>query len=155
LPRPWLAADGKPRLPTLRTEILRLGDDTIGVDFAYNAPVEPGSGSTAWLQSHLWLNRPCCSLHFDIYRVPASFLPVPRAAIPFSLGGRRGQLLDAVGYAFSGADAAGRGIFWPNHTWFFWRERGVLYAASLHYFGLGETRRLLGQIIARLDPATG
>jgi hypothetical protein len=42
-------------------------------------------------------------------------------------------------------------LYWANHTWFFWREHGVRYAASLHYFGPGTTQ-LLGRLIRELRP---
>jgi hypothetical protein len=44
-----------------------------------------------------------------------------------------------------------QGIYWANHTWFFWREQGTQYAASLHYFGRGTTT-LLARLIRDLRP---
>jgi hypothetical protein len=55
---------------------------------------------------------------------------------------------DATAYGLSGS----QGYWWSNHTWFFWRQDRTLYAASLHYFGIG-TKRLLGRLIEELRPA--
>ncbi len=49
----------------------------------------------------------------------------------------RGQALYARGYGLHGS----QGLYWANHTWFFWRQHGTQYAASLHYFGPGTTAR--------------
>jgi hypothetical protein len=45
------------------------------------------------------------------------------------------------------------GIYWPNHDWFFWRQGGVRYAASLHFFGRRRTLALLGRLVRELRPA--
>jgi hypothetical protein len=115
-----------------------------GLDFSYSAPVEPAPGS--WWRRHLWLNQPRFFLHFNVFRVGGIDLP-PRSQLQRAvLGGRRGWLKRAAGYGLSG-----QSFWWPNHTWFFWRSHGVLYAASLHYFGRG-TLRLLDKLVANLRP---
>jgi hypothetical protein len=149
LPRPWIGfPPGRPPPTHLRTQLLQLGGKPFGVDLAYGAPIEPASGSPGWVKRHIWLNRPCCTLHFDVLRVPPSLSALPSGTRPATLGGRCGLLLDAVGYAFGRRS----GVYWPNHTWFFWRQNGVRYAASVHYFGRQATRSLLGQIIRTLKP---
>jgi hypothetical protein len=155
LPRATLRPD-RPRLPPwpLRTEIF--GDPRRpdrhalnGVDFSYGTPVEPTSGKNWWRQ-HLWWNRPCCFLHFGAYRVGRGAGPLPPKLYPVRLGGRRGLLAPATSHGH-----IGRGIWWTNHIWFFFRHEGSLYVASLHYFGRGyETRRLLARLIRELRPAS-
>jgi hypothetical protein len=150
LPRATFEAHGSP--PSLRADaygaIARSGRriDPYGVAFGYSAPVEPTSGP-GW-RRHLWLNRPCCFLHFTVYRRPDG-RPIPRAARPATVAGRRGLLKDASGYGFS--DVAG--IYWGNHIWFFWRQDGVPYAASLHFFGRPGTHRLFVRLLRELVPA--
>jgi hypothetical protein len=120
----------------------------LGLDFSYSAPVEPTSGR-GWRQ-HLWHNRPCCFLHFGVYRLvpPAGRLPsgLHRAVV----GGRQGLILPALGDGLAGR----LGVWWANHVWFFWRAHGGWYAATLHHFGRGaEARRLLGRLVRELEPA--
>jgi hypothetical protein len=120
----------------------------LGFEFSYSAPVEPTSGP-GWRQ-HLWHNRPCCFLHFGVYRLvrPAGRLPagVSHAVV----GGRRGLMLPAVGNGLAGRT----GVWWANHAWFFWRAHAAWYVATLHHFGRpGETRRLLGRLVRELVPA--
>lgn len=135
-PAPWHSdVLGSPRHPGLATPF--------GIELGYSTPVEPVAGFD-WKRT-LWHNRPCCFLHFTIW-VPNGGLP--RGLQPARLGGRRGSLLDARGYGLRGT----QGIYWANHTWFFWSEHGTRYVASLHYFGSGTTR-LLGRLIAELRPA--
>jgi hypothetical protein len=126
---------GSPQPPHLRTPY--------GLEYGYSAPVEPESGRN-WRQL-VWHNRPCCFLHFVVF-VP--HLPIPSGLVPVRLGGKRGQALYAHGYGLHGS----LGIFWANHTWFFWRQHGTQYAASLHYFGPGTTA-LLARLIHELRPA--
>jgi hypothetical protein len=66
-----------------------------------------------------------------------------------TLGGKQGLLAEATGYGLR----AGTGFAWANHTWFHWRERGVPYAASLHYFGRKETLDLLERLIREVRAA--
>jgi len=115
-----------------------------GLEFGYSAPVEPASGRK-WRRL-VWHNKPCCFLHFTIFR--AAGAAVPRGLRPARLGGRTGLLLPARGYGLRGTVA----YWWANHAWFFWRQRGTLYAASLHYFGPG-TLPLLSRLIRELRPA--
>src|SRR6266511_4061330 len=121
-------------------------DGRFGVELSYSAPVEPQSGS-GWRQ-HLWLNRPCCFFHFTVWR--RSPTPkLPSGLRRFSIGARHGLLEEARGY---GLDES-TGIYWSNHDWFFWRERGEPYAASLHFFGRGPTLALLRRLVVGLVPA--
>ncbi len=119
-----------------------------GVDFGYPAPVEPTSGGT-WWRRHLWWNRPWCFLHFGAYRVGRGAGRVPAGLRPTRLGGRAGSLAPATSHGH-----AGRGMWWTNHVWIFFRHRGSLYVASLHLFGRGdETLRLLDRLVRELRPA--
>lgn len=115
-----------------------------GLEFGYGVPIEPTSGPR-WRRL-VWHNRPCCFLHFTVFRPRGA--PLPRGLQPARLGGRTGMLLPARGYGLRGTV----GYWWSNHAWFFWHQGGVLYAASLHYFGRGTTR-LLGRLIGELRPA--
>jgi hypothetical protein len=122
-----------------------------GVTIGYGGPWEPDSGPD-W-QVHLWRNRPCCFLHFEIFWRRSGRQQIPAGARPAELGGRRGLLKDATswGIASPGDDY----LYWPNHTRFLWRENGVDYVASLHRFGTkAETRALLGRLILELRPVT-
>lgn len=149
LPRPFLAIHGRGR-PPFRTEVFTAGGGGSGIEFAYSAAAEPTF--RGW-RRHVWWNRPCCSLHFTIQWFEQAG-STPRGARRAFLGGRRGWLLPAVGYGFGRRGDAGRGDFWPNHTYFVWRANGVRYAASLHVFGRNsETRRLLARLIRELRPA--
>ena len=75
-------------------------------------------------------------------------LPIPSGLVPVRLGGKRGQALYARGCGLHGS----QGLYWANHTWFFWRQHGTQYAVSLHYFGPGTTA-LLARLIRELRPA--
>src|SRR3989440_3582243 len=136
-PPPPLSSDifGSPQHPQLRTPY--------GLEYGYSAPVEPESGRD-W-KGLVWHNRPCCFLHFVVF-VP--HLPIPSGLVPVRLGGKRGQALYARGCGLHGS----QGLYWASHTWFFWRQHGTQYAASLHYFGPGTTA-LLARLIRELRPA--
>jgi YVTN family beta-propeller protein len=109
-----------------------------GVDIGYGAPWESESPSQA--TPHLWRNRPCCFLHFVVQRGR----PAPGAR-PAVLGGRSGRLLRASG-------SFNAGPYFGNHVRFFFRDRGVSYAATLHDFGDRETTALLGRLVRQLRP---
>ena len=115
-----------------------------GVEFVYSAPVEGGSG---WRQ-HVWLNRPCCFLHFTVWRTMGA---IPQGATRVYIGGKHGLLKPASGYRFDET----AGIYWSNHDWFFWRQGGVRYAASLHFFGKQRTLALLNRLVRELRPTAG
>ena len=118
-----------------------------GLDFSYSAPVEPQSGR-GW-RKLVWHNRPCCLLHFTIWRRPRGEVRLPARARRIALGGKRGVVVEATGYGLR-AD----GFDWANHTWFYWREQGVPYAASLHHFGRKGTLALLDRLLRELKPAS-
>jgi hypothetical protein len=121
-----------------------------GVTIGYGAPWEPDSGPD-W-RLHLWRNRPCCFLHFEVFRRGEGRRHVPAGAFPMVLGGRQGLLKDATSYGLS---SRGDYLYFPNHTRFLWRENGVLYVATLHRFGTRqETRDLLGRLIHELRPVS-
>jgi hypothetical protein len=121
-----------------------------GLSIGYGAPWEPDSGPD-W-RLHLWRNRPCCFLHFEVFRRAEGRQHVPAGARPALLGGRRGLVKDATSYGYAGNDH----LYWPNHTRFLWREHGVAYVATLHRFGTKEeTRALLGRLIRELRPVRG
>jgi hypothetical protein len=120
-----------------------------GLTIGYGGPWEPDSAPD-W-RGHLWRNRPCCFLHFEIFWRRAGPRQVPAGARPAVLGGHRGLLKDASSYGL--ASATGDYMYFPNHTRFLWRENGVDYVASLHRFGsLQETRALLNRLIRELRP---
>lgn len=120
-----------------------------GVSISYGAPWEPDSGPD-W-QLHLWRNRPCCFLHFEVFWRREGKAHVPAGARPATLGGRRGVLMDATSYGV--ASHENDYLYWANHTRFLWRENGVPYVATLHRFGtLHETRELLGRLVRELRP---
>src|SRR6266508_1841720 len=117
----------------------------VGVSFGYGAPWEPDSGPD-WRQ-HLWRNRPCCFLHFELYRAIKGTPPMAAHVERAPLGGRSGLLAAAAGYGL-GCD----GPFFCNHLRFYWRERGSWYVATLHHFGVPETRTLLDRLVRELRP---
>jgi hypothetical protein len=120
-----------------------------GVTIGYGGPWEPDSGPD-W-RVHLWRNRPCCFLHFEIFWRRPGRIGIPAGARRAELGGRRGLLEDASSYGL--ASATGDYLYFPNHTRFLWRQHGVDYVASLHRFGSqAETRALLGRLIRELRP---
>jgi hypothetical protein len=164
LPRPFL---GWPRgdPPTLAAERLpapgvtwrsrsdpRYRQRTFsGVSIGYGAPWEPDSGPD-W-RIHLWRNRPCCFLHFEVFWRQEGPRHVPVGARPAALGGRRGLLKDATSWGTVSPD--NDHLYWANHTRFLWRENGVPYVATLHRFGTKrETRALLGRLIRELRPVS-
>jgi hypothetical protein len=136
-PAPPVTSDifGSPQRPQSHTPY--------GLEYGYSAPVEPQSGPN-WRQL-VWHNRPCCFLHFTIF-VP--HVPIPSGLAHMQLGGKDGQILYAHGYGLHGP----QGLYWANHTWFFWRDHGTQYAASLHYFGHGTTA-LLARLTRELRSA--
>jgi hypothetical protein len=118
-----------------------------GVTIGYGAPWEQDSGPD-W-RLHLWRNRPCCFLHFEVFWRRPGRQFVPAGARPATLGGRRGLLKDATSYGV--ASGANDYLYWANHTRFLWREDGVDYVASLHRFGTKqETRAFLGRLLLEL-----
>jgi YVTN family beta-propeller protein len=123
------------------------GGPPTGLDIAYGGPWEPGN--PGW-QRHLWRNRPCCFLHFEVYQRPHGPRSIPSTARPATLGKRRGLLKPAAGY---GRNCRGDSyLYWCNHVAFLWREAGTSYVATLHTFGPG-TVHLLGRLVASLSPA--
>jgi hypothetical protein len=148
--RPWRTPAGTPppRLSAQLADYLDRGGRNILLAFGYGAPWEPDSGP-GW-RTHLWRNRPCCFLHFEVF-TRARGRPFPTTGgIRAELGHRRGIYLPALGnHPQCGSTA--RAAFWCNHSVFVWRQRGLQYAATLHFFGSG-TRALLGRLVAALSP---
>jgi virginiamycin B lyase len=124
------------------------GKRVVGLDIGYGAPWEPGGAG--WRQ-HLWRNRPCCFLHFEVYQRRAGD-GVPSGARRVTLGGRRGLLKRAAGYGLGCPGDAY--LYWCNHSAFLWTEHGTHYVATLHLFGQRPTAALLGRLVARLQPAS-
>jgi len=152
LPRPTIPARRGSPLPQLVAEHFRYRDGggiVVQVSFHYGAGWEPDSGPD-W-RLHLWRNRPCCFLHFELYHRLTGPRLVPTGARPATLGGKRGLLVDAAGYGMA-CGARARGVYFCNHTRFAWRQSGTWYIATLHYFGYRETRALLGRLIRELGP---
>jgi len=125
------------------------GHTPLGLGFGYGAPWEPDSGPD-W-RLHLWRNRPCCFLHFEVFRRASGRRQVPAGARRAILGGRRGLLKDATSWGLG--SSTGDYLYFPNHTRFVWSEHGVDYVATLHRMGtLRETRALLARLIRELRP---
>jgi hypothetical protein len=155
LPRATRALPWRPTWDKPRFRVDFVGDTfhpkrpgPIGLDLGYGVPVEPFPGDRGWPRRHFWLNRPAYFLHFTIYRRGLERVPPPLYRRCF--GRRCGAVRYAEGY---GLRPGPYGFYWANHTWFFWRERGIRWAASLHYFGRGATTSLLGRILQELRPA--
>jgi hypothetical protein len=149
LPAPFI---GWPRGAPPPVTAERLGKrEPIVLSIGYGAPWEPDSGPD-W-RLHLWRNRPCCFLHFEVFRRQEGPQHVPAGAHPATLGGRRGLLKDATSWGL--ASREGDYLYWSNHARFLWRENGVPYVATLHRFGTTqETRALLGRLIDELQPVS-
>jgi hypothetical protein len=144
----WRHGGGPPRLMTDfygdRSHPNRAG--LLGLAFGYGAAIEPQSGRWFW-RRRAWLNRPAYFLHFTLFRQGPESLPSGLERRCFAT--RCGRIRYADGYGLR----PGRGFYWANHTWFFWRERGTARAASLHYFGRPDTTILLARILERVVPA--
>ncbi len=154
LPRatiPFRPGEPLARLHAQRFVCRDLGGLAFKLDLGYGAPWEPDSGPD-W-RSHLWQNRPCCFLHFEVLRRPHSRRGVPSDARPATLGGRRGLFKPAYGYGL-GCGAGDRHLYWCNHVAFLWREHGADWVATLHFFAPGATRALLARLVRTLRPVT-
>ncbi len=140
LPLPFV---GEPPWPGAGVRVIRR--PTV-LDFGYGAPVENGSGG-AW-EDNLWRNRPCCFLHFGIYRETRYGPPLwrPEEGEAAVVGGVRGWLQPAESGGFAGSH------YWANHMRFFFTEGSEHYAVTLHDFGPG-TRALLDRLVRALEPA--
>lgn len=88
-------------------------------------------------------DRPRRFLHFEVLKAEE---PLPPGVRPARLGGKSGLLAPATGRHY------GAETYWANHVRFFWTERGVKWAATLHDFG-PDTVRVLGALVAGLRPA--
>jgi hypothetical protein len=146
----WSTPAGTPPPPLSAqvSDYLDRGGRNILLTVGYGAPFEPDFGP-GW-RAHLWRNRPCCFLHFEVFaRARGRSLPTVGGQ-PAALGGHRGIFLPALGNRVQ-CGSTSRASFWCNHSVFVWRERGIQYAATLHYFGRG-TRALLGRLVAALAP---
>jgi hypothetical protein len=152
LPRAWIAYRGS-RPPALTAERFAPGrnGDAIeaGISFSYGAPWEPGSGPD-WRQ-HAWRNRPCCFLHFDLWRALRGKPTFPDTARPATLGGRKGDLAPAASAGLA-CGAGNAGVYFCNHVRFRWKQGGSWFVATLHSFGNAETTVLLGRLIRELRP---
>lgn len=145
----------RPRPPQLVAERYgpsRNGSGTLaGLTFGYGAPWEPDSGND-W-RHHLWRNRPCCFLHFELWHAVLGTPPFPDDARRRSLGGHMGDYAPATGYGLACGPGNG-GVFFCNHARFRWKQSGDWYVATLHRFGTeSDTRRLLDRLIRQLRPA--
>lgn len=120
-----------------------------GVSLTYGSPVEPGPGQ--W-KPYLWLNRPCCLLHFVVLWIPPGKRFLPAGSRPATLAGIHGWLRPAQGYGLA-PSAWPQSFFWANHVWFTWIRNGIRYTASLHEFGEPQTTKLLSELIGHLKPA--
>jgi len=153
LPRAWLrawrapAGTPPPILSAQHAEYLDRGGRNILLTFGYGAPWEPDSGS-GW-QQHLWRNRPCCFLHFEVFTRTAGRPLATTGGQRAVLAGHAGIYLPALGNNVR-CGSVERSAFWCNHAVFVWRQQGVQYAATLHYFGSG-TRALLARLVAELS----
>jgi YVTN family beta-propeller protein len=143
LPR---ATVGYPGLPPSALSVQAItnsfGWKVAGVDIGYGAPWE-GSG---W-RAHRWRNRPCCFLHFNVFRRASGRRAVPTRARPATAGGKHGLLVPAREGTYYGSE-----LYSANHVRFLWRAAGANWVATLHTFGESATEQLLGRLIASLRP---
>lgn len=149
LPRAWIASP-QGKLPRLRAHrgIDPNGSAVAGVYFDYGAPWEPDSRN--W-RAHVWADRPCCFLHFEVFRRPAGARWIPDGATQTTIAGRHGLLARAHGYGQGSGRAA---LYSGNHDRFLFTAYGTPYVASLHYFGARDTFELLSRLVAQLVPAS-
>jgi hypothetical protein len=124
LPRALIGLRGSP--PRLVAERYRPGINgdalLVGMSFSYGAPWEPGSGS-GW-RKHVWRNRPCCFLHFEIWKALRGKPPFPEASRRATLGGHGGDLAPSSGFGMA-CGPGNAGVFFCNHTRFRWWESGT------------------------------
>jgi YVTN family beta-propeller protein len=143
---PRSTAAGVPGFPPRAVAVTPIGDffhrRIAGVDIGYGAPWE-GTGWTA----HRWRNRPCCFLHFDVFRRAPGSQAIPPGARLARLGGWRGLLVSAHEGEFYG-----NGLYWANHVRFLFHAYGAKWVATLHSFGEAATERLLSRLVASLRP---
>jgi YVTN family beta-propeller protein len=128
LPRPVRDSAGSSALPL--AALTAFAWDSSGIDFSYSAE----SGRPR-------LDGPERFFHLQVIEQDQ---PLPPGARPARLGGKSGLLAPASG------DYASESYF-GNHWRFFWTERGVRYAATLHDFGR-RTKPLLSWLIRDLRP---
>ena len=121
----------------------RLVDDTNAE--AQHQPVGPG-----WRQ-HVWRNRPCCFLHFELWHALRGRPIFPSTARPAALGGLRGDLALATSAGLACLTGSA-GVYFCNHVRFRWKQGGSWFVATLHSFGNRETTALLSRIIRELRP---
>lgn len=140
LPRAWLPRSQPPALTVQLFRYRDGGGKVVQLTFGYGAPIEFSD----------WRNRPCCFLHFDLYRRLSGPPLVPDGARPARVGGRRGLLAPAYGYGM-GCGSGNRGVYFCNHVRFAWRQSGTWYVATLHTFGSG-TQALLDRLVRVLRP---
>jgi hypothetical protein len=153
LPRGSIAYRRGATPPALTAErsgpLLNGGAFEAGISFSYGAPWEPDSGPD-WKQ-HLWRNRPCCFLHFELWHAVRGKPTFPETTRPATVGGVHGDLALATG-AGLGCGAGHAGVYFCNHVRFRWKQGGSWFVATLHSFGNTETTALLGRIIRELRP---
>jgi len=143
LPRATVDLPGlPPRALSIRPYYNSVGRPIAGVDIGYSSPWE-GRG---W-RAHRWRNRPCCFLHFNVFRRAPGRRAIPKKAQRATLGGKHGLLVPGREGAYYGSE-----LYSANHVRFLWRERGVDWVATLHTFGEAATERLLGRLIGSLRP---
>jgi hypothetical protein len=145
LPRAWLPRDEPPDLAVQLFRYRDGGGRVVQLSFGYGAPVELEPPTV-----ELWRNRPCCFLHFDLYRRLSGPALIPDGARPVVFAGKVGLLTPAYGYNM-GCGPENRGVYFCNHVRFAWRQNGTWYAATLHNFGPG-TQTLLARLIRELRP---
>jgi hypothetical protein len=122
-----------------------------GISFAYGAPWEPGGGDPTW-REHLWRNRPCCFMHFELWKALRGKPSFPATSKPSLLGGKKGDLAPSASLGMA-CGPGNAGVFFCNHTRFRWRQDGLWYVATIHRFGTErETQALLARILRTLQP---
>jgi len=121
-----------PRLPLAPLAITNRTGSVSGISFGY-------SGETGDPRR----DRPERFLHFEVLEQRE---PLPPGVRPATLGGRSGLLAPTSRRDY------GSETYWANHVRFFFSERGVKYAATLHDFG-PDTVRVLAALVAGLRPA--
>ena len=151
LPRAFIGLRGPPpQLVAERFKQLNGRTLLVGMSFSYGAPWEPDSGA-GW-QDHVWRNRPCCFLHFELWKSLRGRPGFPEKSRRAVIGGRHGDLAPSSGFGMA-CGPGNAGVFFCNHTRFRWRAGKTWYVASLHRFGAErETQVLLGKILSTLRP---
>jgi hypothetical protein len=152
LPRATTGTGGWPPAVLSVSRWSRTGASWYGISLAYSVPYEATPGDSA-------RNAPDRFLHLEVlggrwqgddpaWSMRAWLRTGKRLIGRATLGGHEGRLYDHPPYGEAGV--------FGSHMTFIWEDGPITYAASLHRWKpRSETRRLLDQIVARLEPVGG